>query len=183
MLEKLKSELVQSKSGPPAKVNFSANIYLRRTTEDDLDFVLSAEQNKENCPFVSQWQREQHQEALSNQDLAHLIIVNATNGKPVGYVLLAGLENTSFSIEFRRIVITDKNRGHGREALRLIKELAFVELRAHRLWLDVKDHNLRARHLYESEGFVVEGVLRECVKVGDLFESLIVMSILCNEYH
>ena len=101
----------------------------------------------------------------------------------MGYLILAGLENANLSIELRRIVVTDKSKGYGKEALRLIKKLAFEQLKAHRLWLDVKGHNLRAKHIYEFEGFVVEGVLRECVKIEETFESLVVMSMLCSEYH
>jgi RimJ/RimL family protein N-acetyltransferase len=66
--------------------------------------------------------------------------------------------------------------------LRLIKNLAFEQLHAHRLWLDVKDFNYIARRLYEKEGFIVEGILRECIKVGDRFESLVLMSTLQSEY-
>jgi RimJ/RimL family protein N-acetyltransferase len=51
-----------------------------------------------------------------------------------------------------------------------------------RLWLDVKESNERARHVYESEGFLVEGILRECLKGEYGFESLVVMSILRDEY-
>jgi hypothetical protein len=32
-----------------------------------------------------------------------------------------------------------------------------------RLWLDVKERDKRARALYVAEGFVAEGVLRECL--------------------
>jgi len=64
----------------------------------------------------------------------------------------------------------------------MVKKLCFEEWRAHRLWLDVKEHNMRARHLYESEGFVREGVLRECIRNGETYESLIVMSMLEQEY-
>jgi RimJ/RimL family protein N-acetyltransferase len=63
-----------------------------------------------------------------------------------------------------------------------VKRFAFVERRAHRLWLDVKEQNHRARSLYESEGFTLEGVLRECLKGAEGFESLVVMSMLASEY-
>ncbi|MGI8732203.1 MAG: GNAT family N-acetyltransferase [Pyrinomonadaceae bacterium] len=159
------------------------NIRLLRTSENDLDFVLSAEQSSENRSFVSVWAREQHLGALTSEDLSHLIIENTTDGSRVGYVILAGLADANQSIEFRRIVVTEKGKGYGKEALRLVKKLAFEELKAHRLWLDVKEHNVRARHLYESEGFVGEGVLRECIKAEVGFESLVVMSMLCSEYH
>ena len=158
------------------------NIRLLRTTEDDLDFVLSAEQSAENRSFVSGWAREQHLGALTSKDLSHLIIENITDGSRVGYIILAGLADANQSIEFRRIVVTEKGKGYGREALRLVKKMAFQELKAHRLWLDVKEHNVRARHVYESEGFVAEGVLRECIKAEGGFESLVVMSMLCGEY-
>ena len=158
------------------------NVRLRRTLEADLGFVLSAEESGENRPFVSVWAREQHLAALTSEDLSHLIIENIADGGRVGYVILAGLADPNLSIEFRRIVVTDKGNGYGKEALRLVKRLAFEELKAHRLWLDVKEHNVRARHVYESEGFVVEGVLRECFKTEAGFESLVVMSMLRGEY-
>jgi RimJ/RimL family protein N-acetyltransferase len=158
------------------------NIRLRSTRENDLDFVLRAEEDAENRSFVSVWAREQHLDALTSKNLSHLIIENVTDGNRVGYIILAGLADANQSIEFRRIVVTDKGKGHGKEALRLVKEMAFQEMKAHRLWLDVKEHNVRARHVYESEGFVAEGVLRECIKAEVGFESLVVMSMLCGEY-
>ena len=159
------------------------SIRLLRTGENDLDFVLSAEQSAENRPFVSEWRRAQHLDALTSPDVLHLIIENIADASRVGYVILAGLADTNQNLELRRIVVTDKGKGYGKEALRLVKRLAFEELKAHRLWLDVKEHNLRARHLYESEGFVAEGVLRECIKAEVGFESLVVMSMLYGEYH
>lgn len=156
------------------------NIILRRTLRSDLDFVITAEQA--NSSFVIAWTREQHKLSLSNKDVAHLIIERRDDNKPIGFIILAGLEQPHQSIEFRRIVVVDQGKGCGRAALRLIKKMAFDELGAHRLWLDVKEHNLRARHLYESEGFVVEGVLRECLRQGNQFESLIILSILKSEY-
>ena len=60
--------------------------------------------------------------------------------------------------------------------------LSFQELGAHRLWLDVKPHNERARALYRSEGFVEEGTLRDALYYNGRFESLVVMSILRPEW-
>jgi RimJ/RimL family protein N-acetyltransferase len=48
----------------------------------------------------------------------------------------------------------------------------FDELGAHRLWLDVFEHNARARHVYRSMGFAEEGV----------DGSLVVMSMGEDEY-
>jgi RimJ/RimL family protein N-acetyltransferase len=64
----------------------------------------------------------------------------------------------------------------------VVKKVAFDDLGAHRLWLDVKQRNARAQALYESEGFVLEGVLRESVRVQGGFESMMVLSMLESEF-
>jgi len=158
------------------------SIRLRPTKESDLNFVVSEEQHAANSPFIRSWTYAQHLAALEFEDLEHSIIERIVDDRRVGYLILAGLTDENQNIEFRRIVINEKNKGYGRVAVQLVKKRAFEELKAHRLWLDVKEHNSRARHLYEAEGFRIEGVLRECVKAGDGFESLVVMAMLRQEY-
>ncbi len=155
---------------------------LRASTESDLDFVLAAENDGENSSFVGHWLREQHRAAFEKPNTAHWIIETVAEGKPVGYAIVDGLENPHGSVELMRIVVSEKGQGYGREAIRLIQGWAFGELKAHRLWLDVKSENHRAQHVYEAEGFVTEGLLRDCLKTENGFESLIVMSILESEY-
>ena len=138
----------------------SSRIQFRWTTESDLDAVLRLEQDVENQPFIIPWTREQHQEACSNPDLAHLIIETRQASRMVGFLLLAGRQGAHHSIEFWRIVIADKGKGYGKEALKLVKQVVFERWKAHRLWLDVFDDNHRARHVYASEGFIEEGVRR-----------------------
>jgi RimJ/RimL family protein N-acetyltransferase len=176
---------------------------LRATTATDLDFVLEAEQHSENQAYVGQWSYQQHLAALTNPDYAHLLleststedasiesastedasIESASTAQAVGYVIVTGLQDPDHNVNLQRLVITVKGRGYGRQVLQLVKQLAFEQWQVHRLWLDVKDYNQRARHLYASEGFVEEGILRECLKKGDTFESLVIMSILETEYH
>lgn len=163
-------------------VDYSGKIHLRPTTIDDLDFVLSAEQDKENNPFVSQWSLTKHRDSFSSLDMMHLIVEALPDKRSIGYVILAGLKNPDKSIELMRIVITEKGKGFGKKTLNLVKKMAFEEMHAHRLWLDVRHHNVRAMHVYEGEGFIKEGTLRECVKVGEKYESLVIMSILEDEY-
>jgi RimJ/RimL family protein N-acetyltransferase len=160
----------------------SYTVRLRPTEEDDLDFVLAVERSEENARFVGQWAREDHRGALSNDDVAHLIIEAVADGRPVGYLILTGLADPDRSVRLRRMTIAEKGEGFGREALRLIKGLTFGRFGAHRLWLDVRDGNEWARHLYESEGFVFEGTLREASRVGGQFVALHVLSILEHEY-
>jgi len=150
----------------------------RLTTEEDLSFVLSAEGETD---FVRHWTRERHREAMAAPSEAHWIVTAAPDDRRVGYVILAGLGTPDRSVALKRIVIREPGRGFGRESLRLVKALVFGTLGAHRLWLDVMDHNERARALYRSEGFVPEGTLRECLRVGDRFASLEILSMLEQE--
>lgn len=160
----------------------SENLILRYTKIEDLDFILNEECKEENAQYVGQWTKEQHINSLSNKDILHIILEDGSSQNPVGYLILAGIENVNHNIEFRRIVICEKNKGYGKETLRLIKELAFEKLKTHRLWLDVRLKNKKAQGVYKSEGFKEEGILRECVLYKDEYESLIVMSILEQEY-
>ncbi|UFJ39275.1 GNAT family N-acetyltransferase [Brevibacillus humidisoli] len=163
----------------------SERIRLRHAGRDDLPFILRTEGETENRQYVSQWSGEQHHTAMLNNDYAYLLIEALAERRPLGYVIIAGLKNPNRSVELLRIALAERGKGYGREALQLIKHWVFTECRAHRLWLDVKEGNGRAQHLYRSEGFVIEGTLRECIKVegsSDDYESLIVMSILSGEY-
>lgn len=166
----------------PMPPSGDVSIHLRPTTRDDLDFVLAAEHAPDNARYVAQWPRERHAEAIDRADMAHYIVARTETGAPVGYAIITGIGGESGSVELLRIVITEQGAGHGRAALRMIERLAFETWNAHRLWLDVREQNARARALYASEGFVEEGTLRECGRVGDRYESLVVMSMLDREY-
>jgi RimJ/RimL family protein N-acetyltransferase len=155
-------------------------IRLRPTNVADLDFVVNAESDPDTSPFITPWSRDRHAIALGDPDIAHRIAEDQAQN-PVGFVILAGLTNPDWNIEFRRIVVTRKGTGYGRSTVRAVKELVFNDPQAHRLWLDVKVQNARARALYKSEGFSEEGLLRECIRGPAGFESLVVMALLHHE--
>jgi len=159
----------------------NSQVRLALTKVQDLDFVVMAEGDDENSDFVGQWPLDQHMQAISDEDVLHLVIKDAKN-KSVGFVIIRGLLNSNDSIELMRIVVADKGKGYGRQVLKLVKRWCFEVQGAHRLWLDVLDHNVRAQHLYKSESFVCEGVLRESDKYEGVYHSQLIMSILKKEY-
>jgi RimJ/RimL family protein N-acetyltransferase len=156
------------------------DVSLRTSSKQDTAFICRLEQDSENSQFITPWRLEKHESAFDDEDIFHSIIFQ--NQVAVGFLILAGIKNPNQSIEFMRIVIGEKNKGLGRKALQAVKRLCFEKLNVHRLWLDVKTFNERAKHLYQSEGFIVEGTLRECLKSGDQFESLTILSILESEF-
>ena len=157
-------------------------IRLRPTMLSDLDFVQTIETDAENLPFITPWERTQHEGAVRFPDFRHFIVEAGVEWARAGFVILQGCRSRHLSVELKRIVLQPKGQGLGRACVRLLKQMAFRDLRAHRFWLDVKAQNVRAQALYASEGFVEEGRLRESVKLADGYESLIVMSMLDREY-
>jgi diamine N-acetyltransferase len=158
-------------------------VRLRPTMLSDLEFVIGVEQDAQNRPFITPWERTQHEGAVRFPDFRHFIVEAGPDFASAGFVILQGCRNPHHSVELKRIVLQPKGQGLGRDCVRLLKRMAFRDLKAHRFWLDVKSANTRALALYASEGFVEEGRLRESVRLDDgRWESLIVMSLLDREF-
>ena len=155
---------------------------LRPTLLSDLEYVQSVETDAHNRPFITPWERTQHEAALRIPDFRHFIVEAGQSGSRDGFIILQGCRNPHRSVELKRIVLQTKGQGLGRACVRVLKRMAFRDLHAHRFWLDVKSLNQRALALYASEGFVEEGRLRESVRLGDGYDSLVVMSLLDREY-
>jgi RimJ/RimL family protein N-acetyltransferase len=156
-------------------------IRLRKTEEADLPFVLEQENHEENRNYVRQWSLEMHRNALSDENILHMIVEDEQM-RPVGYAILSDLHNSFNDITLQRIVIAEKGKGYGREVLKALKEVAFDTYQAHRLHLLVRVYNNTARSLYGSEGFVEEGILREFLLIDGVYHSSVMMSILADEY-
>lgn len=165
----------------------SARLRLRPTMQSDLAYVLSLEQDEQNLPYITPWDRTQHEAAIRFPDMRHFIIEAGDGLEPAGFMILIGCRSQHQSLELKRMVVQTKGQGFGRAALRVAKRVAFEDLKAHRFWLDVKQRNARAKAFYDSEGFVAEGTLRDAVKVtlddGSAgFDSLVVLSMLRSEF-
>lgn len=150
------------------------------TGSEYLDLILDIE--KANSDFVFIWPKERHMKAMNSEDEMHISIINSADRKLVGYILLAGIGGEDNAVEFRRMAIADKGKGYGRTSVRFIKKYCFEVLKCHRLWLDAYTDNERAIELYRSEGFMQEGILRDCKKYGDSYRSMVIMSMLEQEY-
>ena len=150
------------------------------TRPEYLDMILDIE--KDNSSFVYIWPKKRHIEAMNSEDEMHISIINPEDRKLVGYILLAGTGSGDRALEFRRMAIADKGKGYGRTSIRFIKKYCFGVLKYHRLWLDVFTDNEKAISLYRSEGFIQEGILRDCRKYGDSYRSMVIMSMLEQEY-
>jgi RimJ/RimL family protein N-acetyltransferase len=161
----------------------AVRVRLRPTMLSDLDRVIAFERDPENLPVITPWDRTQHEGAVRIPDFRHFMVEADDEGAAgVGFVILQGCRNPAGSVELKRIVLQRKGEGLGRACVRLLKRMAFVDLGAHRFWLEVRSLNARALGLYASEGFVEEGRLRESVRAGAGYDSRVVMSLLEREW-
>jgi diamine N-acetyltransferase len=154
---------------------------LRSATAADIPGIAVLERTASARAFVGQWSEERHHATLAGPD-ARYFVHESESGELEAYAILRGLAEDSRSIELKRIVVANPGRGTGRTILTELLRIAFEELHAHRVFLDVFDDNARARHLYESLGFVYEGKLRDAALRDGQFCSLRLMSILEHEY-
>ncbi|MBQ9479779.1 MAG: GNAT family N-acetyltransferase, partial [Selenomonadaceae bacterium] len=156
---------------------------LRRAEPIDVDYILELQADPENAPYIIAYDREFHQTIIDGDDPNKLsIIVDDKDGARVGYFLLE--QSDELSIEMWHMIIGrgHKGQGIGHRALRLLKRWVFEVLKWHRMWIDCKDFNWRAIHLYSSEGFRQEALFKEAVRVGDEYQNLIIFAMLEREY-
>jgi diamine N-acetyltransferase len=154
---------------------------LRPATINDIPQIAALERNPAFSNFVGQWPEERHLATLTNPD-ARYFVVDSPSGSIESFALLRGLREASRSIEFKRIVVATPGQGLGRRIVSELVRIVFQDLGAHRFYLDVYEDNARARHIYESLGFVYEGIMREAGERGEQFISLHLMSMLDREY-
>src|SRR5438105_3093744 len=102
-----------------------ARVRLRPTMSSDLEFVVSLEQDPVNLPFITPWERTQHEAAIRFPDFRHFIVEGGAGLDAVGFVILIGCRSQHQSLELKRMVVSSKGEGYGRAALRFAKKVAF----------------------------------------------------------
>ena len=153
---------------------------LRSASVADLDYIMKLQFAAENLKFIVPFEEEYHREILKSTDKLDIIVEEIEMGERVGYFMLRELDSPC--AEYTHVIIEKKNRGYGREALKLLLKWTFETKNYHRVWIDCKDYNSIALHLYESLGFVREGLLREILLTNGVYENLIVLGMLDREY-
>ena len=155
---------------------------LRRANMTDLNYIMTLQFAPENLKFIVPFDEDYHR-AIINSDgseKSDVIVEELDTGLAAGYFMLREMDSPC--IEFTHVIIGKKGLGYGREALQLLMKWSFEVKKFHRIWIDCKDYNSIALHLYESSGFVREGVLREIILTDGVYENLIVLGMLDREY-
>ena len=169
---------------------------LRRAALTDIDFIMRITQAPENVPYIFPFDRDTHTAIIKGTTIRLQELVEAaaaasipvatvgafaaivaesygaidiiseekSTGAPVGYFLVRGLMNELRELEWTHVVVDKKGCGYGH-------------------WLDCKEYNARALHLYESEGLQRQGRERDTLRLADgTYETLVVLDMLEDEY-
>ncbi len=163
-------------------VGEGTQVRLRIAEERDLDFIVASEAEPENARYIVADSRAYHQDTLDSPAAVHFIVERNDTGAAIGFLMAAGRNSPDHEQYWRRVIINERGKGYGKEALRLLMDWAFGEAGAHRAWLDCKDYNDRALHVYESLGMKREGLLRDTIFVDGKYENLVVLAILEPEW-
>lgn len=162
---------------PPALPEVS----LRRAGAEDLGFIGQIEARPDYAGLIEQWPPDLHTAMLERPDVQYLVAEDEA-GTAIGFAILMGVGGHDAAVEMKRIAVVEPGKGLGRAVLKAVCDYAFIRLQANRFWLDVVPENARAIRAYRNAGFHVEGTLREAIRQGGSFRSLIVMSLLAREY-
>ena len=156
---------------------------LRRAGEADIDYICDLQVAKDNSDYIVPFSRTDHESIITQAKASMDIIIEERESlERVGYLHVTGLLLASKEQEWTHVIIGRKGLGYGHEAMKLLKAWAFEDMGAHRAWLDCKDYNARALHLYESEGMVREALIRETILHRGVYENLVILGILDREY-
>lgn len=150
-------------------------------TSMDIDEIIALEEHKDNRDFLWVGTREEHLREIQDPNHLLLIFKEKKENKTVGYALVR-LNKKSEIFELRRIAISDKGKGYGRECMEALLDYAFKNLQINRFWLDVYPDNVIGIKLYESLGMHKDGVLRQNYKAERGYLDQIIYSMLKQEF-
>jgi RimJ/RimL family protein N-acetyltransferase len=135
---------------------------------------------EEDLPFLREWvndprvwrgidratpsnatqQRAFYEEVVCDEGSVTLLL--CADGTPVGMVGLEGIDERAGSAEVGYWVVPDeRGQGYATEAVALVVDHGFEELRLHRVAARVHEGNEASRRVLERVGFTREGVHRE----------------------
>lgn len=156
-------------------------LHIIYATEADLNDIFALEAHPANRDYIWVGTHEEHQAEMADKNHLLLVFKTKIGDKTIGYAL-ARLGVKSDTFELRRIAISDKGMGFGREAMKALICHAFEDRNINRFWLDVYPDNTIGIRLYESLGMHKDGVLRQNDKTERGYLDQIIYSLLKSEY-
>lgn len=136
---------------------------------------------------LNQQQLEQYLSGANTPDANTLVfrVFDTDSGKVVGHISLGQIDIKNQSARVGKVLVGEpsmRGKGIGQNMMRAVLEIAFGNLKLHRVSLGVFDFNESAIATYEKIGFTLEGTLRDARKIDDEYWNLCEMSVLAHEW-
>ena len=115
-----------------------------------------------NSSLISIYKEKEYLEEIANKDY-HYSIVKLDNDELIGSIAIDNINYKDGNAQLGIFIGEENNlgKGYGTEAIKLLTNFAFKELRLHMIYLTVVSNNPRAYKSYEKCGFKECGRLRE----------------------
>lgn len=113
------------------------------------------------------------------KDIAHKIFFTIyADDNPIGFMGLSYINKINKNASIFIAIGEDSYRGKGigREAIRWLLDFGFNKLQLRKISLAVFKENTAAVKLYESEGFKIEGVLKDNAYFSGKYHNLLLMA-------
>jgi catechol 2,3-dioxygenase-like lactoylglutathione lyase family enzyme/RimJ/RimL family protein N-acetyltransferase len=134
-------------------------IALRRAETRDISFIMACERRPDYEKFVGRWPEDKHRAVMADRDFRYLIAGDESGD--LGFVILHSTWLRPQNLYLKRIAVHDAEKGSGKNILAALHAWVFSETDTERFWLEVVEHNHRARHVYGVMGWVEEGIVRD----------------------
>ena len=130
-------------------------VSLRVAQVEELEILDAMDRQDHASRFVIQTGIEQHRRNFSDPDITYLCIENE-QGQLCGYFILV-VEPGGETIEFRRILIDQNQRGIGQNAIEAMEDYCCRRWHPRKIWLDVYEDNEIGLHIYPKLGYRPSG--------------------------
>jgi RimJ/RimL family protein N-acetyltransferase len=131
---------------------------LRRASAADISAIMEIERRPGYEQLVGRWDQAQHFQNISKPGYLYLVH-DGSDGVPIAFTALSGLGHRDGDVVINRMIVRTPGQGIGKTVLSAVMRLAFEGAPTYRLGLRVLPDNLRAQHLYRSQGFKEERIL------------------------
>lgn len=156
-------------------------LYITSATEMDIETIINLESHVDNRDFLWIGTYEEHEAEIRDKNHKLFVFRRKEDKLIIGFALIR-LDFKSEIFELRRIAISHKGIGYGKEVMKTLLKYAFEDINTNRFWLDVYPDNAIGIKLYEGLGLHRDGVLRQNYKSERGYLDQIIYSMLKSEY-
>lgn len=147
----------------------------------DIPAIMRIERTPGYDWFIGRLDEDKHRAQMASDDARYLVW--REDGEVAAFVLLLKMTNPHGVVEAKTIAAARPGEGLGRRLVPALMDWVFENTGANRLELDCSTANTRALRVYDREGFVREGVVREVYRLEDgTYISSVLFSILRREW-